>query len=144
MEASMEPTGGRMSTGDAVSPVAYSAAQSELEAAAKLAGSQGREAGHRHLGKRYKGVPVQNFQKSSALANIGANTAALVASEMVGGAHTQHKAHKVHSLAAPLPDASMLNAASGTPTMQQVMSMRPTDFDWTHARGAAKAEADHK
>merc|ERR1740138_2056174 len=142
-QAHMESTGVPMSTGDEVSPMAYSAAQSGLaEAAAKLAGSQGKDAGHRHLGKRYKGVPVKNFQKQTALANIGANTAALVASEIGGGAH--HKAHKVHTLTAPVPDASMINAASGTPTMQQVMSMRPSDFDWTNARGAAKAEADAK
>ena len=38
----------------------------------------------------------------------------------------------------------MINAASGTPTIEQVMSMRPSDFDWTNARGAAKAEADAK
>ena len=102
-QAHMESTGVPMSTGDEVSPMAYSAAQSGLaEAAAKLAGSQGKDAGHRHLGKRYKGVPVKNFQKQTALANIGANTAALVASEIGGGAH--HKAHKVHTHgAAPSP-----------------------------------------
>jgi hypothetical protein len=52
-QANMEATGEPMSTADmsaAVSPMAYSAAQSDLaEAAAKLAGSQGKDAGHRHL-----------------------------------------------------------------------------------------------
>merc|ERR1740117_1920519 len=140
-QAGMESTGVRMSTADEPSPMAYSAAQTELaEAAAKLAGSQGQHGGHRHLGKRYKGVPVKNFQKQTALANIG--VAALVASESAAS-HAHHHKAKVHAVA-PLPDASMLNAASGTPTMQQVMSMRPSDFDWTNARGAAKAEADAK
>merc|ERR1719272_1778629 len=96
---------------------ASSAEQTELaEAAAKLAGSQGQHGGHRHLGKRYKGVPVKNFQKQTALANIG--VAALVASESAAS-HAHHHKAKVHAVA-PLPDASMINAASGTPTMQQV------------------------
>ena len=100
-QAGMESTGVRMSTADEPSPTAYSAAQTELaEAAAKLAGSQGQHGGHRHLGKRYKGVPVKNFQKQTALANIG--VAALVASESAAS-HAHHHKAKVHTHLPPNP-----------------------------------------
>jgi hypothetical protein len=59
-------------------------------------------------------VPVKNFQKQTALANIGANTAALVASEMGGGGAHHRGSHKVHTtlpppLASPTPNSPTPN-----------------------------------